>query len=84
MTSTDDEKLSAFLSCQKFQCIRYCAKICYDILRMRRKSRFCPICKSDNVDNEIHFLTECPEMYSLTELVKLPLRYTNKCQIDPT
>ena len=36
MTSTDDEKLSAILSCQNFQCIRYCAKICYDILRMRR------------------------------------------------
>ena len=36
MTSTDDEKLSAVLSCQNFQCIRYCAKNCSDILRMRR------------------------------------------------
>ena len=24
------------------------------------ESRFCPICKSDNVKDEIRFLTECP------------------------
>ena len=40
MTSADDEKLSAFLSCRKFQCIHYCAKICNDILRMRRNQDF--------------------------------------------
>ena len=24
------------------------------------ESRFCPICKSDNAEDEIHFLSECP------------------------
>ena len=30
---TDDQKLSAILSCQHFQSIRKCAKICHEILR---------------------------------------------------
>lgn len=30
------EKMSAIFSCQNFQSIRCCAKICHDILRMRQ------------------------------------------------
>ncbi|MEW8546023.1 MAG: reverse transcriptase family protein [Candidatus Thiodiazotropha sp.] len=36
MSFSNVEKLSAIFSCQSFQSIRYCAKICHNILRMRR------------------------------------------------
>ena len=40
-----------------------CHKLEIEIGRYKKipaESRFCPICKSDNVEDEIHFLTECP------------------------
>ena len=40
-----------------------CHKLEIEIGRSKNipaESRFCPICKSDNVEAEIHFLTECP------------------------
>ena len=36
LSFTNEEKLSAILSCQNFESIRYCAKICHSILMMRR------------------------------------------------
>ena len=40
-----------------------CHKLGIEVGRYKNipaESRFCPLCKSDNFEDEIHFLNECP------------------------